>query len=90
MVSVDDLETNTKFAKEHEADFPILSDPDKTVATAYGVLGTTGLARRYTYYIGGDGKILYIEKKVAPATAGDDLAAKLAELADKGLVKRKK
>jgi peroxiredoxin Q/BCP len=90
MVSVDDLETNTKFAKEHEADFPILADPQKTVANAYGVLGTTGLARRWTYYIGGDGNILYIEKKVAPATAGDDLAAKLAELADKGLVKRKK
>jgi peroxiredoxin Q/BCP len=90
MVSVDDLETNTKFAKEHEADFPILSDPDKTVANAYGVLNPTGLARRWTFYIGGDGKILYIEKKVAPASAGDDLATKLGELADKGLVKRKK
>jgi peroxiredoxin Q/BCP len=90
MVSVDDLELNTKFAKEHEADFPILADPEKTVANAYGVLGPSGLARRWTFYIGGDGKILYIEKKVAPATAGDDLAAKLGELADKGLIKRKK
>jgi len=89
MVSVDDLELNTKFAKEHEADFPILSDPEKGVANAYGVLGTTGLARRWTFYIGADGKLLYIEKKVAPATAGDDLATKLGELADKGLVKRK-
>jgi peroxiredoxin Q/BCP len=89
MISVDDAELNTKFAKEHEADFPILSDPEKGAANAYGVLGTTGLARRWTFYIGADGKILYIEKKVAPATAGDDLAAKLAELADKGLVKKK-
>ena len=89
MVSVDDAETNTRFAKEHEADFPIMADPEKTVANAYGVLGTTGLARRWTFYIGGDGKILYIEKKVAPATAGDDLATKLAELADKKLIKRK-
>ena len=90
MTSVDDVETNTKFAKEHEADFPILSDPDKTVGTAYGVLGATGLARRWTFYIGGDGRILYIEKKVSTATAGDDLAAKLGELADKGLVRRRK
>jgi peroxiredoxin Q/BCP len=89
MVSVDDLELNTKFAKEHEADFPILSDPEKTAATAYGVLNPSGLARRWTFYIGGDGRILYIEKKVVPSTAGADLAAKLGELADKGLVKRK-
>jgi peroxiredoxin Q/BCP len=90
MVSVDDLETNTRFAKEHEADFPILADPEKKVATAYGVLSAKGFAGRWTYYIGGDGTILYIEKKVAPATAGDDLAARLGELADKGLVKRRK
>ena len=80
MVSVDDAETNTRFAKEHEADFPILSDPGKTVAQAYGVLGTTGLARRWTFYIGPDGKIIYIDKAVRTGTAGEDLAAKLAEL----------
>jgi len=90
MVSVDDADTNTKFAKEHEADFPILSDPEKTVANAYGVLGTTGLARRWTFYIGGDGKILFIDKMVRAGNAGDDLATKLGELADKGLIKRKK
>ncbi len=80
MVSVDDAETNTRFAEEHDADFPILSDPGKTVANAYGVLGTTGLARRWTFYIGPDGKILYIDKAVRTGTAGEDLAAKLAEL----------
>jgi peroxiredoxin Q/BCP len=90
MVSVDDAETNKRFATEHEADFPILSDPEKGVAGAYGVLGVTGLARRWTFYIGGDGKILFIDKAVRTATAGDDLAAKLGELADKGLIKRRK
>ncbi len=89
MVSVDDLDTNTRFAKEHEADFPILADPEKNVANAYGVAGTTGLARRWTFYIGADGKIILIDKAVRAANAGEDLAAKLAELADKKLVKRK-
>jgi thioredoxin-dependent peroxiredoxin len=89
MVSVDDAETNKKFADEHQADFPLLSDPEKTVANAYGVLGTTGLARRWTFYIGADGKIIMIDKMVRAANAGEDLAAKLGELADKGLVKRK-
>ena len=80
MISVDDAETNKKFATEHEADFPVLSDPEKNVANAYGVVGTTGLARRWTFYIGPDGKIVYIEKKVNTSTAGADLAAKLEEL----------
>jgi peroxiredoxin Q/BCP len=85
MASVDPPETNKAFAEEHEADFPILSDPEKTAATAYGVLGTTGFARRWTFYIGPDGRILHIDKAVRAATAGEDLAARLAELG----VKRK-
>ena len=89
MVSVDDAEVNKKFAAEHDADFPILSDPAKNVATAYGVLNPTGRARRWTFYIGADGKILFIDKMVRTGTAGEDLASKLAELADKGLVKKK-
>ncbi len=85
MVSVDDADTNTRFAKEHEADFPILANPEKDVATAYGVLSPAGMARRWTYYIGADGKILHIDKQVSTSTAGDDLARKLGELG----VKRK-
>jgi peroxiredoxin Q/BCP len=80
MVSVDDAETNTKFAKEHEADFPILSNPEKDIATAYGVLSPAGFARRWTFYIGADGKILHIDKAVSTSTAGEDLARKLGEL----------
>ena len=89
MVSADDLETNTRFAKEHEADYPIMADTEKTVANAYGVLSPAGLARRWTFYIGSDGKIILIDKAVRAANAGEDLATKLAELADKKLVKRK-
>ena len=83
--SVDDLETNTKFAQSLEADYPILSDGDKKVATAYGVLGPFGVARRWTFYIGPDGKILDIDKGprgtgVAPRTAGEDTIKKLEAL----------
>ncbi len=85
MVSVDDAETNTRFAKENEADFSILANPEKNIATAYGVLSPAGFARRWTFYIGTDGKILFIDKQVSTGTAGDDLARKLGELG----VKRK-
>jgi peroxiredoxin Q/BCP len=80
MVSVDTIEDNTKFAQMHEADYPILSDASKSVANAYGVLMPVGLARRWTFYIGPDGKILHIDKTVKPASAGPDMVAKLAEL----------
>jgi thioredoxin-dependent peroxiredoxin len=40
----------------------------------------SGFASRWTFYIGVDGKILHIEKSVKPSTAGQDVAAKLAEL----------
>lgn len=81
MVSVDDPDTNKRFAEEHAADFPILSDPDKKVAEAYGVLMPgRGVASRWTFYIGPDGRILDIDKQVKPATAGEDMVAKLAAL----------
>ena len=80
MVSVDTLEDNTKFAQMHEADYPILSDVSKTVANTYGVLGPSGMARRWTFYIAPDGKIIHIDKTVAPASAGPDMVRTLGEL----------
>ncbi len=81
MISVDDAETNKKFAEEHGADYPILSDPEKKVAETYGVLMPgRGFASRWTFYIGPDGKIIDIDKQVKAATAGDDMVARLAAL----------
>ena len=92
MASVDTLEDNTAFAKatsvklgetvveKKEADFPILSDPNKQVATAYGVLNQRGIANRWTFYIGKDGRILAIDKAVKPETSAEDMASKLKEL----------
>ena len=39
-----------------------------------------GLAKRWTFYIGVTGKVLFIDKDVKPDSAGDDVARKLAEL----------
>ena len=80
MISVDNLEDNTRFAKEHDADYPILSDVSKEIANKYGVLMSAGFARRWTFYIAPDGKILHIDKEVKPASSGEDMVAKLAEL----------
>ena len=85
MISTDTLADNTAFAKQENADFPILADPTKTTANAYGVMKDYGaqygmLANRWTFYIGPDGKISYIDKAVKPASSGEALVAKLKEL----------
>jgi peroxiredoxin Q/BCP len=80
MASVDSLETNTEFAEENVADFPLLSDPGKEVAKAYDVLAFYGVPKRHTIYIGKDGKVLFVDKKINAATSAEDIAAKLEEL----------
>jgi thioredoxin-dependent peroxiredoxin len=80
MISVDPVDQNKAFAEAQHADFPLLADPDKTTANAYGVLGGAPVAKRWTFYIGKDGKILAIDKMVKPATSAEDMAAKLGEL----------
>ena len=79
MASVDAHEDNKGFAEKEKADFPLLSDPSKTTAAAYGVLNPGGLAKRWTFYIGKDGKILGIDKAVQPKTSAEDMVAKLGE-----------
>jgi peroxiredoxin Q/BCP len=81
MASVDTPEKNKQFNEQEQANFPMLSDPARTVAIAYGVVTSpTGVAKRWTFYIGPDGKIQFVDRGVKPQTAGADLAAKLAEL----------
>ena len=89
MASVDPLEAtadnkgNKAFADTMHADFPLLSDPTKDVAKAYGVLNEQrGFANRWTFYIGKDGKITAIDKDVNKrlATSAEDMAATLKQL----------
>jgi len=78
--SVDTPETNRRFAESIGVDYPILSDPDRSAARAYGVLGSSGFTSRWTFYIGTDGRILDIDRHVRVSSHGADVAAKLAGL----------
>jgi len=80
MASTDSLEDNTGFAEKNGATFPILADPTKETAKAYGVLAALGYAKRWTYYINPEGIVVKVDKKVNPATAGESLIANLREL----------
>jgi peroxiredoxin Q/BCP len=79
--SVDTPEQNKKFAESLSLDYPILSDPNKKVAEEYGVINPErGAAYRWTFYIGKDGKILYIDKNVNVTDHAKDIAKKLDDL----------
>jgi len=81
MISVDDPQTNKEFAESLDSDFPILSNPTREVAEAYGVVKAgRGFPSRWTFIIGADGKILRIDKQVNPSTAGQDLVSHIREL----------
>ena len=79
--SADDAETNKKFAESLQVDYPILSDPTRETAKAYGVVTPErNVPFRWTFYIGKDGNILFIDDKVQTASHGNDVALKLKEL----------
>jgi thioredoxin-dependent peroxiredoxin len=80
-VSVDRADTNRAFARSLGLDYPLLSDPFKSIAKAYGVVDEDQpFASRWTFYIGADGRILYVDKQVSPGTQGKTIAVRLSEL----------
>ena len=69
-VSVDDVDSHKKFAEKHSLPFDILADSDKVAAKQYGVLkrflGTIELAKRDTFLIDPNGKIVRHYEDVDP------------------------
>jgi peroxiredoxin Q/BCP len=74
-ISVDDVERQQKFADKHGFDFPLLSDPDRAVAKAYGVKRPGPLMNaRATFVIGEDGRIVDVIKSEVNMDAHADKA----------------
>lgn len=82
--SVDPVEGekgNKAFAESLKLDYPILSDDSKTTAREYGVVTPErAVAFRWTFYIGKNGKILFIDKEVKAGSHGTDIADRLSKL----------
>ena len=85
-VSADSMESHEKFRGKHNLNFPLLSDQTADVAKMYGAWKeknlygrrTWGVARR-TYWIGPDGRIRKIYKKVDAAKHADEVLADLRD-----------
>jgi peroxiredoxin len=60
-VSTDSFDTQCRFVKETAAPFPLIADPDKSIARSYGVLyPLIGIARRITFIVAHDRRILSV------------------------------
>jgi peroxiredoxin Q/BCP len=80
-ISVDDVDRQQKFADKNGFDFPLLSDPDRAVAKAYGVKRPGPLMNaRATFVIGEDGRVVeVIKSEVNMDTHADKALAALAD-----------
>jgi peroxiredoxin Q/BCP len=67
-ISAQDMASHDKFANKHGFQFPLLSDPDKAVAEAYGTVGPLGFPRRSVFVINADGVITYAHRAIAGLT----------------------
>lgn len=89
-ISVDDVQSHKKFAEEHSLPFPILADPTKQAASAYGVLykamGIMEVARRETFLIDPQGRIAKHYPSVNPKGHSEMVLAdiKALQAAQKG------
>jgi thioredoxin-dependent peroxiredoxin len=85
-ISTDDAKSHTKFVQKFDLPFPLLSDADGQVATAYDSYGLKkfmgkeymGISRN-TFVIGPDGRIEKIYLKVKPENHANDILSHLAE-----------
>jgi thioredoxin-dependent peroxiredoxin len=75
-VSADDEVSHQAFTNKYNLNFPLLADTQKSIITAYDVDGG-GYAKRVTYIIDGNGKIIDVDSAVNTTTQASDVLAKL-------------
>jgi peroxiredoxin Q/BCP len=70
---------NRAFAEKFHYPFPMLCDVDRKIGLAYGACdtATAEYARRITYVIGPDGRILQAHPKVSAASHPKEMLATL-------------
>ena len=70
-VSADSWDSHRRFSEKHGLRFALAADPDRKVASAYGVgrmLGVLPLFKRVSFLVGPDGRIVEVWPGVKPAT----------------------
>ena len=74
-VSLDDVKSQKQFHEAQKLNFPLLSDPDGSVAAKYGaLLAGKPYSARVTFVIDDQGALRHRDEKVNVASHGADLA----------------
>jgi peroxiredoxin Q/BCP len=81
-VSLDSIESHGRFASKYGLSFPLISDKEKRVAKAYGVLKDTGSStNRVTFIIDKTGRVAKVFPKVDVTKHTEEVVSALKELA---------
>ena len=86
-VSVDSVDSHKQFCTKDSLDFTLLSDADKKVVAQYGSLGDYmgfKIAKRNTFLIDPQGKIVKVWTGVDPQKHSEEVLAALADFQKKG------
>ena len=73
-VSADDQAAHQAFTQKYDLNFPLLADTEKAMIKAYDVDGG-GYAKRVTYVIDGNGKIIHVDASVNTSSHASDVLA---------------
>lgn len=80
-VSTQSVDSHKRFTTNNELPFPLLSDSDKEVSTAYGVLKENGkTAARSTFLIDKKGKVRQVWPKVSITGHVDEIISTIENL----------
>jgi len=83
-VSFDSAESHQKFIADYKLNFRLLSDPDGKIVDAYGVqVVGRKMARRVSFLIGLDGKIVHVTNAGNPDTHFSEMKDAIAGLKKK-------
>jgi peroxiredoxin Q/BCP len=80
-VSFDSAESHQKFITKHKLNFTLLTDTDGKIADTYGVRAAgKNMARRVSFLIGTDGKILHVTDSPSADTHLAEMSEAVAKL----------
>jgi len=80
-VSLDSIQSHSKFASKYGLSFPLISDKEKRIAKAYGVLKDTGTStNRVTFIIDKAGKVVKVFPKVDVTKHTEEVVSALKQL----------
>jgi len=80
-VSFDSTDSHQKFIAKYNLNFPLLADADGKIADAYGVrIAGRDMARRVSFLIGMDGKIVHVTDSPSADTHLSEMKEAVAKL----------